>query len=401
MASTYFGLKNSNNYPLVLNKVNLSYKEKKPNGRNSRDAGSLFDGDFDESSIEEKYYKSQANEQYNLHFKTEPFYLDESKISFSKKQSKKPSTNNNKRDSNGLSLEKSLNRLSLLKIRDHINHIAVITSANNVSSQNQQTNKNNTKVNSIVAEILPFVTSARDVQSKTSMYNEYFDQNEACVQEQKRVAAVLPKVVVKRVQSLNVPNSKGYSRNSNYIPVPTITPVNQSLPRPVTNNITNKNKVFDLVHGINNKFIQKYLPRDIINKKNSINLSEKLPGHVALYKLMKETKGNLNGANTTELERIRREILSRNSLSQYGGEHINNDLSENFENISPQNFTFNKSTLKRNMTIHETPTTKRSTSLYVSNQSESPSLINYKNININEQKPSESVLGYLSQVKEI
>jgi hypothetical protein len=376
MASTsYFGIKNvtnnSNYPPLILNKVTLRYQD---GGKIRDDPTSIYNDDennVDDDIDDERLYHSQINEQYAMQF-NEPFYFHDenhSKTTFNNKKQKK----GNEIDKL-FSIEKSLNRLSLLKFRENSQNLA----SQNDDASNKKFNKKSIKVNTIVSEIVPLITN----RESTTLYNDYFDQEATFVQNQ-AAAPILPKVA--RTQSFQQSKSR-WSQS------PSATPVMQSLPRPNTNSITNKNKVFDLVYGINSKFMKKYLPSEKAKKNSSLYTNEKLPGNLALYKLMSETsKTNLNSASSMELDRIRKEILSRNSLNQGNFEEM-----PRMENISPNNFTFNKITIKRNLTIHEI--NRRSIPNFVSSnnaQSQSPTL----SIVSSQLKNPESVMAYLSHLK--
>ena len=404
MASTLSSSKNNINlnYPVVLNKITLRYQDTGP--AKPIENNMIFDSDLEDLD-DEKYHQQAINNDHNFN---EAILFDENKISFNRKGNKKGI---NREKAKEFSLEKSLNRLSLLKFREHLEDSYA---NNNYSSQNERFSKRNSKVNSLVAEIVPLITSTNreQIAQSPSTYNQYYDQN-APMQAvplqtglpQANVTPILPKVsTINRSQTFNTFRNSS-SRDESQIP--TSSPIIQTLPRPYTNHITQKNKVFNLVYGINNKFMQKYLPNNNEVKKDGLMyLNKKLPGHLALYKIMKESKSTLNPINTTDLERIRREILSRNSLNQSQlVNEINTEYptasSPRLENMSPNNFTFNKNTLKRNYTIHETPNSRRSTtSNYASNQSNVPETpIMGNNSNNNSQlKHSESVMAYLSHL---
>lgn len=392
MASAVFSSKNniSVNYPVVLNKITLRYQDRGP--AKPRENNMIFDTDLDE--LEEDKCQHGNDENFN-----EPIIFEEKKTVLNNKKGNRKVNRDRVKE---FTLEKSLNRLSLLKFREHLEENSGVNLNNNHSSQS----KRNLKVNSLVAEIVPLIAPNNgDAFNQTpNIYTEYYDQDASSVPTNKllpqaSVTAILPKVnIVNRAQSFNTPRNN-YSRTSTQIPA---TPIAQGLPRPFTNQITQKSKVFNLVYGINNKFVQKYLPNDM-SKKGEIYRNEKLPGHLALYKLMKETKTILNPTNSTDLERIRKEILSRNSLnpSQYSNtEEFLISSSPRIEEMSPANFTFNKSTLKKNFTIHENLTARRSkTSNYINNQmTEAPVQVNNSNSNSSMRHHSESVMAYLTHL---
>jgi hypothetical protein len=392
MASAVFSSKNniSVNYPVVLNKITLRYQDRGP--AKPRESNLIFDTDLDE--LEEDKYQHGNNDNLN-----EQIIFEEKKTIFNNKKGNKKGNRDKVKE---FTLEKSLNRLSLLKFREHLEENSGVNLNNNHSSQS----KRNLKVNSLVAEIVPLIApNNRDTLNLTpNIYNEYYDQDASSVPNNKSlpqasVTPLLPKVnIVNRSQSFNTPRNN-LSRTSTQIPA---TPIAQALPRPFTNQITQKSKVFNLVYGINNKFVQKYLPNDL-SKKGEIYRNEKLPGHLALYKLMRETKTILNQTNSTDLERIRKEILSRNSLnpSQYNNiEECLSSSSPRIEEMSPTNFTFNKSTLKKNFSIHENLTARRSkTSNYIINQATEASVqVNNSNSNSSMRHHSESVMAYLTHL---
>ena len=398
MASTVFSSKNNinMNYPVVLNKITLRYQDTGP--AKLRENNMIFDTDLDD--LEEEKYQQGNNDNFN-----DQLVFEEKKSLFNNKKSNKKGKGDKVKE---FTLEKSLNRLSLLKFREHLDENSAINSNTNDNHSSQS--KRNSKVNSLVAEIVPLIALVnKDLSNNTpNIYSEYFDPDATSVPAQSSlpqasVTPMLPKVnIVNRAQSFNTPRNN-LSRTLTQIPA---TPITQSLPRPFTNHITQKNRVFNLVYGINNKFVQKYLPNDM-SKKGEIYRNEKLPGHLALYKLMKETKTFLNPSNSSDLERIRREILSRNSInpSQY-----NNSISDEYmissspriEEMSPTNFTFNKKTLKRNYTIHETLNARRSTtSNYITNPatiSETPMMVNHSNSNSSMRHYSDSVMAYLTHL---
>lgn len=223
------------NQQMQLSRVVLRY----------RDAN--LKADFSDSDEDDDFhYQANANNnisQASYHKKSQYLYNSSGDDDFS----------DNEKHNN-----KITSRLSLAKFRENYHKQNLVRSHTELNST-----KAKTKMNRLVNEIMPLITQQELLPTKQIVpHDMYYPQTSELLTStpRQKVRIGLPKMIQTSADDSKTHKSMGKQ----------------------------KSKIFNMAFGINEKFVRKYLPNETSKRRNISYSTEKLPGHLALYKLMKE-----------------------------------------------------------------------------------------------------------------